>query len=805
LISAVLELADGDQKLTDNTRLLILGALESDQALQDALDGTGQSLADAASVGPAAHAPIGAYLKSVRVAGFRGVGTALTVPLYPGPGLTVIAGRNGSGKSSIAEALEMALTGGSYRWSKQSNAVWTANWRNLHGDVPAEIRVELAEEGQGVTTIGVDWSSDAGLTDGTHWVQRPGAKRQPGRETLGWAVPLQLYRPLPSYDEVGGVLEGTPSGLFDKLHSLLGLQPINDGQARLSALLKKLQIPAATAKAALTELNLLLAGSTDPRAAQASALVGKRAPDLAAVEQLATGSAPEVGGTLDTLKVLGRVTWPEQAEVDDAAGELRTAVTDLAAQASSAVDVLASRSRLLSQALELHQSSGDIDCPVCGVGHLDQAWADATREALSTEQAEVAALNAAQARLSSARREARRLTTGLPPLPSIDDAELTTLEPARQYGKAWDDAPAGDLELVDHLLSKFSAVAESMKALQDQARLLVAAREDLWAPLALKLGHWASLVRIAAQTAAEVVEVKSASDWLKASEGDLRNQRLAPLADRAREIWALLRQESNVDLGAIRLEGSSTRRRVELMAEVDGVDTGALGVMSQGELHALALSLFLPRATAPDSPFRFVVLDDPIQAMDPAKVEGFVKVLQELAKERQVIVLSHDDRLPAAVRRAKVKAQILEVTRDNGSVVTIRESLHPSSRYLDDAFALAMDVGVPDDVKDRIVPGLCRLAMESAAFAVYEGKVIAAGGGRQQVESAWDELTTLRQRLAMAIVGDKKAEIKAWLGSGRRSEAFTVCNRGVHAGSIGDHAEEVRAVRTAVKDLRAMA
>ena len=51
--------------------------------------------------------------------------------------------------------------------------------------------------------------------------------------------------------------------------------------------------------------------------------------------------------------------------------------------------------------------------------------------------------------------------------------------------------------------------------------------------------------------------------------------------------------------------------------------------MSQGELHALALALFLPRATAADSPFRFVVLDDPIQAMDPAKIDGFVQVLAE--------------------------------------------------------------------------------------------------------------------------------------------------------------------------------
>ena len=157
--------------------------------------------------------------------------------------------------------------------------------------------------------------------------------------------------------------------------------------------------------------------------------------------------------------------------------------------------------------------------------------------------------------------------------------------------------------------------------------------------------------------------VKQALDWLKNNADVLRNQRIEPLAERAREIWATLRQESNVGLDAIRLAGENTTRRVELDADVDGVKAGAFGVMSQGELHALALALFLPRATAPESPFRFVVLDDPIQAMDPAKVEGFVDVIQKIAAERQVIVLSHDDRLPDAVRRSGMKAQIYEVTR----------------------------------------------------------------------------------------------------------------------------------------------
>ena len=74
--------------------------------------------------------------------------------------------------------------------------------------------------------------------------------------------------------------------------------------------------------------------------------------------------------------------------------------------------------------------------------------------------------------------------------------------------------------------------------------------------------------------------------------------------------------------------------------------------MSQGELHALALSLFVPRATLAESPFRFVVIDDPVQSMDPARGRRpRPRARRARPRTRQVVVFTHDDRLPEAVRR----------------------------------------------------------------------------------------------------------------------------------------------------------
>ncbi len=108
--------------------------------------------------------PVGAYITALEVEGFRGIGERARLELVPGPGLTLVIGRNGSGKSSFAEAFEVLLTGDNPRWAKRS-AVWREGWKNLHHPT-TEIAATLAVEGVvGETSVMRTWSSGAALEE----------------------------------------------------------------------------------------------------------------------------------------------------------------------------------------------------------------------------------------------------------------------------------------------------------------------------------------------------------------------------------------------------------------------------------------------------------------------------------------------------------------------------------------------------------------------------------------------------------------------------------------------------------------
>ena len=254
--------------------------------------------------------------------------------------------------------------------------------------------------------------------------------------------------------------------------------------------------------------------------------------------------------------------------------------------------------------------------------------------------------------------------------------------------------------------------------------------------------------------------------------------------------WEHLRQQSNITLGKIELVGTGTKRKVSLDVTVDGVAGAALGVMSQGELHSLALSLFLPRATLPESPFRFVVIDDPVQSMDPSRVDGLARALEETARTRQVIVFTHDERLPEAVRRLGITSRNIMVTRRPKSVVELRTSLDPVKAHLEDAWALASTKELPGPVMRRIVPGYCRSALEAAFIGMVRRKMLPDARARADVDEALAKAGTLNALAALALFDDRErgGDVMARLNriGGWAGDVFKDCKEGAHQEFTGD-------------------
>jgi recombinational DNA repair ATPase RecF len=810
LLTEILDRLDRAEGLDDHAQLLVLGACQGDGELDLVLHDHDLLRPELPPAGSAPE-PVGAYLRRLTVEGFRGIGPAQTIALTPGPGLTLIMGRNGSGKSSFAEAVELLLTGDSLRWRNRSS-VWREGWRNLHHPT-ARVVLELVEEGvAGSTTVTGAWAAGAEVDDVTTTVQRYGAPMQ-DLGALGWATPLVTYRPFLSYNELGSLLDDGPSKLYDALEAILGLDELNQAHDRLRQSRRTIEKASKAARDELAGLRPQLEDSDDPRATAVLAAVSGRTWHLDRVEQVLVDDDGGADDERTVLRGLASLAAPALDRGEAVAGGLRSAAAELQAVAgtdAAAADRLAS---LLEQALAVHAHEGDGDCPVCGrTDALDATWHAHAEAEAARLRAVAHAVTAARDGLQRAQRRAEELIDVPPEVLQralhlgIDTGDVPAA--ARAWQHWWDGGQSATdpTALAEHIEASLPALHDAV----EQARAAAAAEldrlRDAWRPIARDLGAWLSRAVEAEVAAEQLPGLKQAETWLRDAIDAIRGERFAPIADACATHWAALRQRSNVELGRVVLGGTATRRRVTLDVTVDGVAGAALGVMSQGELHALALSLFLPRATVTASPFRFLVIDDPVQSMDPARVEGLARVLAEVAAERQVVVFTHDERLAEAVRRLELPARVLEVTRRAGSAVEVREVDEPVARLLSDAWALAQTEDLPAGVANRVVPGFCRAALEAACVEAVRRRRLGRGDAHLEVEAALAVATTLTQKAALALFddsargGDVLGRCNALMRGG--ADVFQQCQKGTHEGHAGSLQDLVNGSRELARGLR---
>ena len=526
-----------------------------------------------------------------------------------------------------------------------------------------------------------------------------------------------------------------------------------------------------------------------------SQLLSKTTPDLAALRAIAAGTAGH-NGPLSICERILAVEVPRTDAVEAAGLELDAATTALVEMGERRSRSSEIRDRLLAEALQFHEESGDTPCPVCGTGSLTASWRERTQSVLAEDNLLRQARGEAERRHGRAEHELRNLIGTAPPVLAQAEVDLPS-QPAA--ADAWDAWTRATIMAGSELMERHGALLGAVTAWRREARAHADALSQTWAPIAVRIGRLAEEYTEALEQNRQAAVLEAAHAAATAVAQRLRTARLDPIVDQTKHIWTQLRQESNVSLEDVELTGKGNRRSVDIKAVVDdAAGSSALSVMSQGELSSLALALYLPRATSDDSPFRFLILDDPVQAMDPTKVDGLAVVLADLAKTRQVIVFSHDDRFAQAARRLPAPPTILSVRRGARSEVIVQNDLRPVDRHLGDAYALLQEQAIDDSIRRRVLPGILRHAVESAAWQKYSVERLAAGESLAILEMEWAKAARFRARLALLFAPN----FDSWLGrEPQRRRIVAICNAGTHQPMTGDPGEAYEDAKAVVRDI----
>ena len=723
------------------------------------------------------------YLQSITVQGFRGIGPKATLELDAQPGLTLVVGRNGSGKSSFFDGLEVLLTGDSFRW-KGKTAVWKKGWRNLHRPTGARVTAKFQTEGvRGDTTVEIIWPDDAGNVTEVGATAQHIRQKRTNLAGIGWAEPLELYRPLLSHPELGGIAL-RPSGLYDTFNKVLGLEETTSAGRVLSKARTERDKQVKSVRRQLKqEILPLLENTNDERSHIALEALSGRIWLLRKLEQLLTGDQRPA---LRSLQDLSAINLPSATQVMSAAETVEQAVTGWEEVKDSELHRSGELADLLQTALDHHRNHSTEICPVCE-GSLDAEWHTATQIRISRLRSESGRYREAKDGLQKAVRQAQALVQP----PTLPEDTSVDVSPLQEAWRRWSRLPQDPSRLPAHLINDYPALEVAVQLVSRQAQQLYSEQEERWAPIRTTMLKWLSAAQDAEDLPGAITSIRKAEATLTELAEGLRKERWEPIERQALQIWGELRLQSNLDLDSIALTGKGTQRRVELNAKVDGERFQALGVASQGELNCLALSLFFPRGALPESPFRFLIIDDPVQAMDPARVDGLGKVFHQVARDRQLVVFTHDDRLPEALRRLDLPHRVLEVARQKGSVVTVRKVLGPVEQYLNDAWAVAMEDNLDAGVSHQVVPGFCRQALEAACVERIRRERIRQGVSHAEVEQEVDRANTLIEKAALALLGNVSQAGQVYNTIAQRwgepmAQVVRVCNRGSHAGFSGD-------------------
>ncbi|MGH1488192.1 MAG: hypothetical protein ACRBK7_02165, partial [Acidimicrobiales bacterium] len=413
---------------------------------------------------------------------------------------------------------------------------------------------------------------------------------------------------------------------------------------------------------------------------------------------------------------------------------------------------------LLEQAIILFDESGtsQISCPVCDRAVLGADWREHAATELTAHRAATTNRIGLRKQIFDRRQQ---LLSFLTPLQNLAQprgvrsiSELVAVaDKAVEEVRESHDIPRID-QLVRDSIKHFETVRQDAESIQvlDQSR---------FKPAIEACRTWIEAEKRSCEFKESKRDLECARDWVSAEIDRQREYRMGGLSLEAAEIWKQLSPGDSIEFEAMQLLGSKSKRKLDLNCQTEGQSAKARSILSVGQMHALALSIFIPRATHTDSPFGFLFIDDPIHALDGIKIDGLAQVLHEIAKERQVVVCTHDRRLEAALETLRLPTTILRLERGVGSQVNVAAEENEVVHRLEDARSLASDSNIDDETRLIAVAGCCRTALEGAAARHFRRTAMASGLAIEQVEAELEKVDeSLWDKIELAVYGNQPTD-----------------------------------------------
>lgn len=698
--------------------------------------------------------PNQATLTNLSIEGFRGFREALTLDLDASA--VLLCGPNGTGKTSVFDALEWLLVGDVIRlrnYRLRQNDEYLVNTYQL--ERPARVEADFRIGGQVLRARRIGNARKSALD------LRIGSKQDVGTEAVrilednlvGGDLPLAevlATSGLLQQDQLRQLLQTKPDEQYRRLLRLLGLEVLERFDRHAASqrdraraelryaqnALDKLRAEAAGLKERLETSRLQVEMTTEQEVDTTALAVSvaqfadvmqlstlpSRAEELAALGAAARAGADQIQRVWAQLRVLSDVLPPDPAPLlvgaresrAEAEAGLKTALqrrTEAREALRSAQVAQDAVGRLAAAALPLlvvEQETGP--CPVCGsMIHprevaeslqaravsaasvaAAQAIAQSAEEAVSRCEALIAELRRNESDLLMRTEERRGLVASLrqalatleavqvaPPSPLLkftvaigsveiadsappSDASDTTDDPDGRFFGAWIEVREKRLLDLERLSAALVALANAADAaaVAGSAARLAAERAAALPRQQTQFDEVRARLRIQEQAYEAARRTESAATSLAqratAAAAELFRQRFDALEPLMNDIYARLDphpafKRLDFRIETYRARGTATANVVD---DEEQIEANPMLVFSSAQANAVVLSAFLALGwAAGDRGLPFVLLDDPLQAMDDVNVLGFADLARRIRRQRQLVVATHEDRFASLLER----------------------------------------------------------------------------------------------------------------------------------------------------------